>query len=175
MRDHHPRRSTGPRNSASKRCGGRERDDPQYSGRRDLRQPINLQERSPPCAGMDQTNRRGSRHALATVQSDPINFRGKAELSTEIRRRGTGRNRARRFSNAPDAGVVMAMYNLDNPSRPFARGVAEPMAEPWPGRVYLSTKNTDPQTIRRRFLELFQRTSTKPSLKNKFQKPRLNL
>jgi len=50
-----------------------------------------------------------------------LNFRGKGNVNTRIRRRGTGhRNRARGF-DAPDAGVVMAMYNLDKFHHRLAR------------------------------------------------------
>ncbi|QIE44429.1 NADP-dependent isocitrate dehydrogenase [Pseudohalocynthiibacter aestuariivivens] len=57
--------------------------------------------------------------------------------------------------DAPDSGVVMAMYNLDKSIIDFARASMNyGLAKGWP--VYLSTKNTILKQYDGRFLELFQ-------------------
>ncbi len=58
--------------------------------------------------------------------------------------------------DAPDAGVVMAMYNLDKSIIDFARASLNyGLSLGWP--VYLSTKNTILKQYDGRFLELFQK------------------
>jgi len=61
----------------------------------------------------------------------------------------------REVFNAPGAGVFMAMYNLDDSIRDFARASLNyGLNLGWP--VYLSTKNTILKQYDGRFLELFQ-------------------
>ena len=61
----------------------------------------------------------------------------------------------REVFDAPDAGVVMAMYNLDKSIIDFARASLNyGLNLGWP--VYLSTKNTILKQYDGRFLELFQ-------------------
>lgn len=62
----------------------------------------------------------------------------------------------REVFDAPDSGVVMAMYNLDKSIIDFARASFNyGLSIGWP--VYLSTKNTILKQYDGRFLELFQR------------------
>ena len=61
----------------------------------------------------------------------------------------------REVFRAPDAGVFMAMYNLDKSITDFARAsLAYGLNVGWP--VYLSTKNTILKQYDGRFLEIFQ-------------------
>ena len=61
----------------------------------------------------------------------------------------------REVFKAPDAGVAMAMYNLDNSIREFARASLNyGLARNYP--VYLSTKNTILKAYDGRFKDLFQ-------------------
>ena len=61
----------------------------------------------------------------------------------------------REVFDAPDSGVVMAMYNLDKSIIDFARASMNyGLNKGWP--VYLSTKNTIMKQYDGRFLELFQ-------------------
>jgi isocitrate dehydrogenase len=61
----------------------------------------------------------------------------------------------REVFKAPDSGVVMAMYNLDDSIRDFARASFNyGLARNYP--VYLSTKNTILKQYDGRFMELFQ-------------------
>ncbi len=56
---------------------------------------------------------------------------------------------------APSAGVAMAMYNLDDSIRDFARASMNyGLMRKWP--VYLSTKNTILKAYDGRFKDLFQ-------------------
>jgi isocitrate dehydrogenase len=56
--------------------------------------------------------------------------------------------------DAPGAGVAMAMYNLDESIRDFARASMNYGLNRWP--VYLSTKNTILKAYDGRFKDLFQ-------------------
>jgi len=61
----------------------------------------------------------------------------------------------REVFNFPDAGVAMAMYNLDESIRDFARACMNyGLTRGWP--VYLSTKNTILKAYDGRFKDLFQ-------------------
>jgi isocitrate dehydrogenase len=61
----------------------------------------------------------------------------------------------REVFKAPDSGVVMAMYNLDNSIRDFARASMNyALGRGYP--LYLSTKNTILKQYDGRFMELFQ-------------------
>src|SRR6187399_2777459 len=67
----------------------------------------------------------------------------------------------------PDAGVAMAMYNLDDSIRDFARASLNyGLNRKYP--VYLSTKNTILKQYDGRFMELFQEVFDK-DFKSKFQ------
>lgn len=62
----------------------------------------------------------------------------------------------REVFDAPDAGVALAMYNLDKSIIDFARASLNyDLSLGWP--VYLSTKNTILKTYDGRFMELFQK------------------
>ncbi|MDP5326149.1 MAG: NADP-dependent isocitrate dehydrogenase [Paracoccaceae bacterium] len=62
----------------------------------------------------------------------------------------------REVFDAPDAGVALAMYNLDKSIIDFARASLNyGLSLGWP--VYLSTKNTILKTYDGRFMELFQK------------------
>jgi isocitrate dehydrogenase len=77
----------------------------------------------------------------------------------------------REVFKAPDAGVVMAMYNLDQSIIDFARASFNyGLARNCP--VYLSTKNTILKQYDGRFMELFQQTFDK-EFKAEFDKKKL--
>jgi isocitrate dehydrogenase len=68
---------------------------------------------------------------------------------------GGGAPITREVFKSPSAGVAMAMYNLDESIRGFARACFNyGLAKKWP--VYLSTKNTILKVYDGRFMDLFQ-------------------
>jgi isocitrate dehydrogenase len=69
--------------------------------------------------------------------------------------------------NAPGAGVALAMYNLDESIREFARAsMMYGLMRKWP--VYLSTKNTILKAYDGRFKDLFQEVFDSEGFKEKF-------
>ncbi|WP_298282621.1 NADP-dependent isocitrate dehydrogenase [Novosphingobium sp.] len=73
----------------------------------------------------------------------------------------------REVFNYPSAGVAMAMYNLDDSIRDFARASFNyGLTLRWP--VYLSTKNTIPKAYDGRFKDLFQEVFDTEGFKEKF-------
>ncbi|MBH9538707.1 MULTISPECIES: NADP-dependent isocitrate dehydrogenase [Novosphingopyxis] len=69
----------------------------------------------------------------------------------------------------PSSGVAMAMYNLDDSIRDFARASFNyGLQREWP--VYLSTKNTIMKKYDGRFKDLFQQVFEEEGFKEKFDK-----
>src|SRR4051812_14035481 len=95
------------------------------------------------------------RHAYGDqYRATDFTFPGKGKLS--IRFVGAdGKTIEHEVFNAPGAGVAMAMYNLDDSIRDFARASFNyGLARNYP--VYLSTKNTILKAYDGRFKDLFQ-------------------
>tara|TARA_R110002012_G_scaffold287185_4_gene479254 strand:- start:30314 stop:31528 length:1215 start_codon:yes stop_codon:yes gene_type:complete len=95
------------------------------------------------------------RHAYGDqYKATDFKFPGKGKLTLKFVGED-GTEIEREIFDAPDAGVVMAMYNLDKSIIDFARASLNyGLNLGWP--VYLSTKNTILKQYDGRFLELFQ-------------------
>ena len=95
------------------------------------------------------------RHAYGDqYKATDFKFPGKGKLTLKFVGED-GTEIEREVFDAPDAGVVMAMYNLDRSIIDFARASLNyGLNLGWP--VYLSTKNTILKQYDGRFLELFQ-------------------
>jgi isocitrate dehydrogenase len=77
----------------------------------------------------------------------------------------------REVFKAPESGVVLAMYNLDNSIRDFARASMNyALGRSYP--LYLSTKNTILKQYDGRFMELFQEVFDK-EFKDKFAEKKI--
>lgn len=80
---------------------------------------------------------------------------GKGKLTIKWEAEDGGDSIEREVYDFPGGGVAMAMYNLDNSIRDFARASMNyGLARQWP--VYLSTKNTILKAYDGRFKDLFQ-------------------
>jgi isocitrate dehydrogenase len=95
------------------------------------------------------------RHAFGDqYKATDFKFPGKGKLTLKFVGED-GTEIEREVYDAPDSGVVMAMYNLDKSIIDFARASMNyGLNLGWP--VYLSTKNTILKQYDGRFLELFQ-------------------
>ncbi|WP_298918297.1 NADP-dependent isocitrate dehydrogenase [uncultured Roseobacter sp.] len=95
------------------------------------------------------------RHAYGDqYRATDFKFPGKGKLTLKFVG-DDGTEIEREVFDAPDSGVVMAMYNLDKSIIDFARASFNyGLTLGWP--VYLSTKNTILKQYDGRFLELFQ-------------------
>lgn len=95
------------------------------------------------------------RHAYGDqYKATDFKFPGKGKLTLKFVGED-GTEIERELFDAPDAGVVMGMYNLDKSIIDFARASLNyGLNLGWP--VYLSTKNTILKQYDGRFLELFQ-------------------
>jgi len=80
---------------------------------------------------------------------------GKGKLTVRFEPEGGGDPIEHEVFNFPGGGVAMAMYNLDDSIRGFARACMNyGLARKWP--VYLSTKNTILKAYDGRFKDLFE-------------------
>ena len=80
---------------------------------------------------------------------------GKGKLTIKFEPEGGGKPIEHKVFDFPEGGVAMAMYNLDDSIREFARSsLAYGLMRGWP--VYLSTKNTILKAYDGRFKDLFQ-------------------
>ncbi|HSV23930.1 MAG TPA: NADP-dependent isocitrate dehydrogenase [Xanthobacteraceae bacterium] len=95
------------------------------------------------------------RHAYADqYRATDIKFPGKGTITLSFVG-ADGKKIEREVFQAPGAGVVMAMYNLDDSIRDFARASFNyGLARGYP--VYLSTKNTILKVYDGRFKDIFQ-------------------
>jgi len=95
------------------------------------------------------------RHAFADqYRATDFAFPGKGRLTLKFEG-ADGEVIEREVFDAPGAGVVMGMYNLDESIRDFARASLNyGLDKGWP--VYLSTKNTILKAYDGRFKDLFQ-------------------
>jgi isocitrate dehydrogenase len=96
------------------------------------------------------------RHAFGDqYRATDFHFPGAGTLTIKFVPEDGGEPIEREVFQAPDAGVAMAMYNLDESIRGFARACLNYGLDlGWP--VYLSTKNTILKAYDGRFLDLFQ-------------------
>jgi len=96
------------------------------------------------------------RHAFGDqYRATDIIMPGKGTLTMTFTPEGGGAPITREVFKSPGAGVAMAMYNLDESIRGFARACFNyGLAKKWP--VYLSTKNTILKVYDGRFMDLFQ-------------------
>ncbi|MBT3557906.1 MAG: NADP-dependent isocitrate dehydrogenase [Rhodospirillales bacterium] len=96
------------------------------------------------------------RHAFGDqYRATDFHFPGAGTLTIKFVPEDGGEPIEREVFQAPDAGVAMAMYNLDESIRGFARACMNYGLDlGWP--VYLSTKNTILKAYDGRFLDLFQ-------------------
>ena len=96
------------------------------------------------------------RHAFGDqYRATDFKFPGKGKLTLKFVGED-GEEIEHEVFDAPDSGVVMAMYNLDKSILDFARASFNyGLSLKWP--VYLSTKNTILKQYDGRFLELFQK------------------
>ncbi len=96
------------------------------------------------------------RHAFGDqYRATDIIMPGKGTLTMTFTPEGSGAPITREVFKSPSAGVAMAMYNLDESIRGFARACFNyGLAKKWP--VYLSTKNTILKVYDGRFMDLFQ-------------------
>ncbi len=97
------------------------------------------------------------RHAFGDqYKATDFRFPGKGKLTLKFVGED-GVTIERDVFDAPGAGVTMAMYNLDESIRDFARAALNyGLVKGWP--VYLSTKNTILKAYDGRFKDLFQET-----------------
>ncbi|MDP7545872.1 MAG: NADP-dependent isocitrate dehydrogenase, partial [Alphaproteobacteria bacterium] len=80
---------------------------------------------------------------------------GKGKLTIKFEPEGGGEVIEREVFDFPGGGVAMAMYNLDDSIRDFARAcLSYGVQRKWP--VYMSTKNTILKAYDGRFKDLFQ-------------------
>jgi len=80
---------------------------------------------------------------------------GKGKLTMKFEPEDSGEMIEREVFQFPGGGVAMAMYNLDDSIRDFARScMAYGLQRKWP--VYLSTKNTILKAYDGRFKDLFE-------------------
>src|SRR5207248_4178974 len=95
------------------------------------------------------------RHAYADqYRATDFIFPGKGTLTLTFVG-ADGKKIEREVFQAPSGGVTMAMYNLDDSIRDFARASMNfALARSYP--LYLSTKNTILKQYDGRFMELFQ-------------------
>jgi isocitrate dehydrogenase len=95
------------------------------------------------------------RHAYGDqYRATDFRFPGKGKLSIKFVGED-GKTIEREVFSAPDSGVAMAMYNLDDSIRDFARASFNyGLARNYP--VYLSTKNTILKVYDGRFKDIFQ-------------------
>jgi isocitrate dehydrogenase len=95
------------------------------------------------------------RHAYADqYRATDFTFPGKGTITLTFTGED-GKKIERKVFDAPGAGVTMAMYNLDNSIRDFARASFNyGLARGYP--VYLSTKNTILKVYDGRFKDIFQ-------------------
>jgi len=93
---------------------------------------------------------------------------GKGKLTIKFEPEGGGKPIEHKVFDFPAGGVAMAMYNLDDSIREFARSsLAYGLMRGWP--VYLSTKNTILKAYDGRFKDLFQEVFEK-EYKAEFEK-----
>jgi isocitrate dehydrogenase len=93
---------------------------------------------------------------------------GKGKLTITFEPADGGEAITREVFDFPESGMAMAMYNLDEPIRGFARACFNyGLGVGWP--VYLSTKNTILKTYDGRFMDLFQEVFD-AEFKNQFKK-----
>ena len=95
------------------------------------------------------------RHAFGDqYRATDFLFPGKGKLIMRFEPEGSGEAIEREVFEAPGSGVAMAMYNLDESIRGFARASLNyGLGLGWP--VYLSTKNTILKVYDGRFKDLF--------------------
>jgi isocitrate dehydrogenase len=94
------------------------------------------------------------RHAFGDQYAPPTSSSRQGHAVDQVRRRGRQGDRARGVQ-APGSGVAMAMYNLDESIRDFARASLNyGLIRNYP--VYLSTKNTILKAYDGRFKDIFQ-------------------
>ena len=96
------------------------------------------------------------RHAFGDqYRATDFKFPGAGKLTIKFEPTDGGEVIEREVFQAPDSGVAMAMYNLDESIRGFARACMNyALGLGWP--CYLSTKNTILKAYDGRFMDLFQ-------------------
>jgi isocitrate dehydrogenase len=96
------------------------------------------------------------RHAFGDqYRATDFRFEGKGTLTISFQPEGGGEAQSFEVFQAPGSGVAMAMYNLDDSIRDFARASLNyGLARKYP--VYLSTKNTILKAYDGRFKDIFQ-------------------
>src|ERR1700686_4251555 len=111
------------------------------------------------------------RHAYADqYRATDFTFPGKGKLTITFVGED-GKKIEREVFQAPSAGIAMAMYNLDDSIRDFARASFNyGLARGYP--VYLSTKNTILKAYDGRFKDIFQEVFDK-EFKAEFEKKKL--
>jgi isocitrate dehydrogenase len=111
------------------------------------------------------------RHAYADqYRATDFMFPGKGTITLTFTGED-GKKIERKVFDAPGGGVTMAMYNLDNSIRDFARASFNyGLARGYP--VYLSTKNTILKVYDGRFKDIFQEVFDK-EFKGEFDKKKL--
>ena len=99
------------------------------------------------------------RHAFGDqYKATEMQFSGKGKLFIKFVS-DDGKVEEREVFNAPSSGIAMAMYNLDESIRNFARASMNyALLRNWP--LYLSTKNTILKTYDGRFKNLFEEVFT---------------
>ena len=109
---------------------------------------------------------------MATSTAPPTSrFPGKGKLISIKFVGDDGKVIEREVFQAPGAGVAMAMYNLDNSIRDFARASMNyALNRGYP--VYLSTKNTILKVYDGRFMDIFQEVFDK-EFKDKFAEKKI--
>jgi isocitrate dehydrogenase len=96
------------------------------------------------------------RHAFGDqYRATDFRFEGKGTLTISFQPEGGGEAQSFEVFQAPGSGVAMAMYNLDDSIRDFARASLNyGLQRNYP--VYLSTKNTILKAYDGRFKDIFQ-------------------
>lgn len=96
------------------------------------------------------------RHAFGDqYRATDFRFEGKGTLTISFQPEGGGEAQSFEVFQAPGSGVAMAMYNLDESIRDFARASLNyGLARNYP--VYLSTKNTILKAYDGRFKDIFE-------------------
>ena len=143
---------------------------PQHPGRRPLPRADHLQERAAAGAGLDQAHHHQPSRLWGPVSGDRLQGTGQGQADADLRGRGRTKIEREVFS-FPGSGIAMAMYNLDNSIRDFARASMNfELSRGYP--VYLSTKNTIIKVYDGRFKDIFDEVYEK-EFKAEFEKKKI--
>ena len=133
-----------------------QRDDPQHPRRHRVPRAHHLPQCAAPRARLGASHRHRPPRLRRPSTAPPISwYRGKGKLTVRFEAENGGEVIEREVFDFPGGGVALAMYNLDESIRDFARACMNyGLERGWP--VYMSTKNTILKFYDGRFKDLFE-------------------